>query len=79
VGIETPGSDVYSISWAGVPERSSKAIKIRLYGVTIELVSKPYPSCSGVSVLEFKYYYRKLNKNDSSMKIKRRAGCFAKK
>jgi len=33
VRIETPNQDVYSISWSGVPEASTKNITIKLYGV----------------------------------------------
>lgn len=31
--IETPNQDVYSISWSGVPEASTKNITIQLYGI----------------------------------------------
>lgn len=34
IRIETPNQDVYSISWSGVPEASTKNITIRLYGIT---------------------------------------------
>lgn len=36
IRVETPGEDVYSISWSGVPEASSKSITVRLYGVTAD-------------------------------------------
>lgn len=33
VRIETPNQDVYSISWSGVPEASTKNVTVKLYGV----------------------------------------------
>jgi hypothetical protein len=42
VRIETPAQDVYSISWSGVPEASTKNITIKLYGVKDNVKADTY-------------------------------------
>ena len=48
--IETQANDVYSISWSGVPEASTKNISIKLYGIKDNSDTDPY------SQLHFKQY-----------------------
>ena len=50
VRIETPMSDVYSISWSGVPEASTKNITIKLYGI------KDNSKTDAYSQLRYKQY-----------------------
>jgi hypothetical protein len=48
--IETPASDVYSISWSGVPEASTNNISIKLYGI------KDNSETDSYSQLRYKQY-----------------------